>query len=370
MKNYIDFILSLIVCAKDIWRQCESRDKNLIVILAVLVPISAALAGYALFTTILFLIGKRSIAYLLGATGFLMMYMHDRTLIATEKTHQIISKLVLSIFLAVGFTIVHNANENYEILEGELIQLSAEYNSDITADMNAELEKIETEKKEIMQRIEKAAAIYQQNRQPLFDARRSMEAFLATEQGRKDRIREVYEPRFRQPSITNIDIMAFQSKKIFSGSKESLVGLIMAFFFFTFEALPVLLRILLNQGDYMTRFAARLQLKRDLRDQQNDIQSDFIAKDSDLISNMMELEIVSKKADMLDEGFEDMNAMAALDYRKKFLDAGYNPYTGQKLDEFDPEQFIAEPAKIKTSDNGAIDPKKNGHIDDIPVFNP
>jgi|GEM_PF-2710660 len=330
-KSFIEAI-----CVKfHIFKITELRDKKIIIAMAFMVYVSAFLAGYAMYVNVYFLLRSKIIALLIGTCTLAFLILHDQSLLATERKRQIYSKLFISLILAMSFTLTNNANKDYDNLSVELVQEVNRKNSYKTEEMNKEIEQINQEEMAIMKRIEIAGERINETKQPLYDARRSLESFKSNKADRISRIKANYKNKFIEPQISDINILTLQAKKFASGGEGTLVAMILAFLFFIIEALPAILRLMLDDGDYMTRFLASLFLIRSLRDQRIDQQRDFASANSDIISNLLHLEIIVKKSELINNGFNETEEMILLDQRQKVLNAGFNPYTGHPLDYVD-----------------------------------
>jgi len=360
------------ICVKlHIFAVTDDRDKKIITALAFMVYVSALLAGYAMYVNVEFLLRSSLMAFLLGlcSTGFLIL--HDQSLLATEKQRQIYTKLFISLILALSFTLTNNANKDYESLSDELVQKAKISNSYITLEMNTKLEEINQEELRIMQRIEEAGQQINYTKQPLIDARRSLKKFVEMKDGRITMIKESYKDKFVEPQISDLDILVLQAKKFASGGEGTLIAFILAFLFFIIEALPAILRLMLD--DYMIRFLSGLFVVRSLRDQRIVQQTDFASSDSDIISSLLHIEIIDKKSELISNGFADTEEMLILDQRQKVLKAGFNPYTGKRLDYIDPNFFDQykemNDAKKKDKESQSEDAQNGQHKDKKePVF--
>lgn len=328
------------ICVKPhIYKITEARDRKLILAMAFMVYVSALLAGYAMYVNVYFLLRSTFIAFLIGVCATAFLILHDSSLLGTEKQRQVYTKIFISMLLAASFTLTNNADKDYEALSAELVRDVNRQNSYKTAEMNSKIDKINQEEMAIMRRIEDAGERINETKQPLIDARRSLKAFKENKPDRIAMIKDSYKDKFEEAQISDLNILVLQAKKFATGGEGTLIALILAFLFFIIESLPAILRLMLDSGDYMTRYLASLFLVRDLRDQRIVQQRDFASAGSDIISNLLHLEIIDKKSELISTGFQDTEEMIILDQRQKVLNAGFNPYTGKPLDFIDPEFF-------------------------------
>lgn len=369
MTSFNKKILSLLIVDMDIYNNAELRDQNLILIFAFCLPVAACLAGYAFYTVVDFLLAGESIAVILGVLAGTLMYLHDRSMLATEKNHQIVAKLLISIAIAGCFTVVKNTQDNYTELRTEMIQDVADHNNRLTIRMNDALEEVDKQKREIMKDIESAAAVYKQNRQPLYDARRTLKSFEATEQERKDRIKTGYKAQYIEPNISQTDILSLQLSKLTSFSRETLVGLMLAFIYFIFEALPAIMRIALIDGTYMQRITAKMNRERSLRNQQDGYDDQFITNNGDDITPLLEKKILEAKMRILNNAGDEVE-LAHWTYKKKLWEEkGIHPLFGQNMDDIDSDEFFGfskdeNADETNFSENGQEDMKE----EEIPAF--
>jgi hypothetical protein len=100
-----------------LYEDSEQRDRKMILAMAFMVYLSSGLAGYAMYTSIYFLLDHKLIALLIGVCTSVFMVLHDQSLLATDRNRQIYVKILISGFLAVGFTLTNNASAEYETLK-------------------------------------------------------------------------------------------------------------------------------------------------------------------------------------------------------------------------------------------------------------
>lgn len=337
--NYLQTFLNYICVKFHIYKITESRDRKLILAMAFMVYVSALLAGYAMYVNVYFLLRSAFIAFLIGLCTLAFLILHDQSLLGTDKKRQVYTKIFISMLLAASFTLTNNADKDYEALSAELVRDVNRQNSYKTAEMNSKIDEINQEEMAIMRRIEDAGERINETKQPLIDARRSLKAFKENKGDRISMIKDSYKDKFEVAQISDLNILVLQAKKFATGGEGTLIALILAFLFFIIESLPAILRLMLDSGDYMTRYLASLFVVRDLRDQRIVQQRDFASAGSDIISNLLHLEIIDKKSELISNGFQDTEEMIILDQRQKVLNAGFNPYTGKPLDFIDPEFF-------------------------------
>ncbi len=348
------------ICVKfHIYKITELRDQKIIMAMAFMVYVSAILAGYAMYINVDFLLRSSFIAFIIGICTCAFLILHDQSLLATDRKHQIYTKVFISLILAASFTLTNNADKNKESLTAEIYQSDSRKNSYVTAEMNEQIEKIHKEEMAIRKRIEEAGERINETKQPLIDARRSLKAFLETKEERIQNIRDSYKDKYVETTISDLDILVLQTKKFASGGEGTLIAFILAFLFFIIEALPAILRLMLDQGDYMTRYIASLLVVRDLRDQRISQQRNFASENSDIIRNLLYLEIIDKKSELVSNGFSNTEEMLLLDQRLKILNAGFHPYTGRSLDEIDLDFFSNDADPNPTPNNPKDTPPNN-----------
>lgn len=372
--NYLKSFLEAICVKYHIFNNTESRDRKLILAMAFMVYVSALLAGYAMYVNVYFLLRSVFIAFLIGLCTLAFLILHDQSLLGTDKKRQVYTKILISMLLAASFTLTNNADKDYEALSTELVQNANRENSYKISEMNSKIEKINQEEMAIMRRIEEAGERINETKQPLIDARRSLKAFKANKDDRVSMIRSSYKDKFVKAQISDLNILILQAKKFASGGEGTLIAMILAFLFFIIESLPAILRLMLDSGDYMTRYLSSLFVVRDLRDQRIVQQRDFASADSDIISSLLHLEIIDKKSELINNGFQDTEEMIILDQRYKLLHIKkINPYTGQPLDYIDPNFFTQETESAnstaeKEESTSKESYKQNHKYEQEPVF--
>ncbi len=313
----------------------DLRNQKLIIALGFTVYLSSFLGGYALYTSVDFILHNTFLSLLIGVFAVGFLYLHDSSLMATGSRRQIYTKVLISIFLAIGFTLTNNATKEYTTLKSELVQKADRINSSIAMELNSKIEDIEQEERDILRRIEVAGETSKINIQPLKDARRSFAAFMKTKDTRIERIKSAYANRKEEAKISDLTILAQQARKMMNGGEGTFIAILMAFMFFIIESLPAVLRIMLDGEDYMIRFLASLSVIHSLRDQKIEQQIDFASKGSNIVKNILFLELINKKHEMIQSNFQNTEEMLILDKRLKILNANINPYTGEDLNEID-----------------------------------
>ena len=368
-SQLLNFLLSLVSVRQNIFEVSEERDQKLLIAFSIFVYVSCALGGYSCYVSVYFLLQNFLLAFLLAlfTTGFLIL--HDQSILATERTGQIVSKLFISLVLAAAFTLTNTATKEYDTLKSEIVAETEYYNAEVRITMNAKLDEIENEERAILVRIEEASQVYDQTRksQRLIDSRRSLKKFEKTKQQRIDRIKDTYKSKFKEPQISDLTILSLQTKKILQGDEGALVTVLLGFIFLLLESLPVIIRLALrNDGDYMTRYLTTLFVNRDLRDQKIRQQKEFTSEKGNLIKCLLTMNLLKQKRQAILSDFANHDELIILDKRMKILAAGYNPYTGEDLNHVDLDIFSKgteekKEEKSKASDNES--PKK-----EEPVF--
>lgn len=368
----LDFFLRAICVKPHIYHITEQRDKKIILAISFLVYLSAVLFGYAMAVNIYFLMKSAFISLLIGLCSFAFIVLHDQSMMASSSRVPIIVKICLSIAISVSFTLTNNASKEYSTHEAHIIQETKIANSRITAKMNAELDAIDAQEMALMRRIENAAARINETKQPLYDARRTRDTFNVKKPARIQRIKDNYKDKFMEPQISDTNILILQLKKFASGGEGTSVALLLAFLFLIIEAMPAILVVGIFGGDYMKRYLASLYVVRDLRDQRIAVQKDFASSESNIIRDLLYLQIIEKKSELVSNGFEDTEEMLILDQRLKLLNAGVNPNNGRSLDYIDLSVFDQKPAENSdaTQEDPTIDPDQNEAKQDHkePVF--
>jgi len=373
-KSNLQILLELISIRWNIFQITEERDKKLIVALSFMLYVSCVLGGYSIYVSVYFLLKNFFLASLLGlfTTGFLIL--HDQSLMATEKRIQIVSKVVISLCLAIAFVLTNSATKEYDSLSLELHEVVEIHNSEVRLSMNTAIESIENEERGILRRIEQAGEMAKSNIQPLVDARRSLEAFRSSKEDRINRIKEAYASQFQEAKISDLNILSLQTSKMLNGESVTVISLVLAFLFFLLESLPAIIRLMLDNSDYMIRYIASLKVNRDLRNQNINEQREFTSKTGNIIKSLLTMDLLEQKRLAILSNFINHDALVLLDTKIKLLAANINPYTGKSLDYVDREFFSSgtdrdhqaheEEAEKKSDPNARESQRK-----EEPVFN-
>lgn len=364
MNSFTQQLLETISINIELYKASEKRDQKLILALGILVYVSSCIGGYAASSCTLYLLNDETVAMLLGIFTTIFLVIHDSSLMATDKIHQVVIKLIVSVFLAVAFTLTNNATKEYDTLRAQLVQEVKIHNASVQADLNNRIEEISKEERDIMQRIEEAGKQINITKQPLIDARRSLAAFQNSKEERIKRIKETFSPLFREAQISDLNILTQQAKNFTSIGEGTLIAFLLALCFLFLEALPVILRLMLGSSDYMIRYIASLNVMRDLRDIRIEEQRNFVSRDANILNCCLQMEIIDKKNDVIKNNFTDTSEILILDDMLKTLNAGINPYTGKPLDYVDmgaysdhetshpPNQENEQPPRTSNNTNG------------------
>jgi len=341
MKSYFTTLMVLITdVVLSLYNKCLSRDKSIIKMIAIFTPVSSILFGYALHTTLGLIMDNNIMIAGVSIAGSLLMFFHDRSLLSNvNNIKHIYAKIIIGLLIANAYTIAYNTEKNEKNLVAELTAQVDNYNLTVQDQFNSELEKLEAEEQELMERKEKASIHTYTNGQILREVRRTIDTFNARKLIRIERLEEEYAAKMREPNIAPSDVIVLQTKKLFGEfSSSSFLAIIMSLIFFLLESMNCFLRLALEGGDYMTRYGNLVSKQNTTRDQKSDAENEFLNSDEDAITLMIKMEIAKTKEEMAACNFSKPELAKRLSVLAKCLEMGIDPWSNNNFAEAPTEE--------------------------------
>lgn len=238
------------------FEQSGDRDKSLINILALFTPVSAFIAGFAVYFSISYLTEARFIAMLFGGLGGIAFYYHDTTLLGEFKKTVIYARILVSAFLVFVLMVPVKIDIiGEEKLVQEITQITKEKNNKIENDFLRAKVKIESKEEELQRKVTAAGEKYDRTgkSQKLVEARRERDAFTAKKEDLIAEQRTHFDAMKVEPKTTKTDIASYYFVNMFNSdnASETFINLFILVMTLLFETMPVFIRVGLNGGTYM-----------------------------------------------------------------------------------------------------------------------
>ncbi len=245
----------IIFLDQSIFDRVSNRDKSFIYVLLLFIPLSAFIAGYSFYYGVRFVLGSTFIGIVVGSLIGFATYQHDRTMLDTFSMEKIIGRVVFSIMIALIMAIPYKIKLSGDSLTMKIQQEVIEYNNAINTELLIEEQKIYLQEEELNAKVTAAGEYYDRTgkSQRLVEARRERDAFLVKKEAVLQSLRDNYESRKREADLSNTALAGYYLKNMFSTSSPSelFINLFVFALLLCLESMPAIVRILLNNGDYV-----------------------------------------------------------------------------------------------------------------------
>ena len=238
------------------FEQSRNRDKSLINILALFTPVSAFIAGFAVYYSISYLTEAWFLAVIFGGLAGIAFYYHDTTLLGEFKKGVIYARILVSAFLVFVLMVPVKIDIiGEEKIIQEIEQITTTHNNEVENDFLIAKTVIEGKEETLQSKITQAGGEYDRTgkSQTLVEARRGLAAFQAKKEGLITEQRVYYDGLKVEPRTTKIDIASYYFQNMFNSdnSSETFINLFILVMALLFETMPVFIRVGLNGGTYM-----------------------------------------------------------------------------------------------------------------------
>ncbi len=304
----------LIGVVETIFDKSSTRDKKFINMLAIMIPISALIAGGAFGSFVYFFSELSILSIGIGLFAFLVILWHDQSLLSTDNTAQIYARIAASLLIALFITIPFKATQMESAIKEKLIVEANGANSDVYLEMNAKIEEIEKKGEELNDMMIKTAENRDTDQQAWYEARRALKAFNLSKTERIKAIKKAYEGKVNVPEISKYDIMGYYAKNMFSTDRlgELFTNLALIVFLLFVEASPAIVRLGLQHGEYIEERDHHYALKKTVRNQIKELEKQVTQDRSDIAHLMFKLEVIKEKAIQIDNHFDDPKKLIEL----------------------------------------------------------
>lgn len=238
------------------FEQSTNRDKSLINILALFTPVSAFIAGFAVYYSINYLTEAWFIAMIFGGLAGIAFYYHDTTLLGEFKKGVIYARILVSAFLIFVLMVPVKIDIiGEEKIIQEITQITTEHNNLIENDFLKAKASIESKEEELQRKVTAAGGEFDRTKkaQKLVEARRERDAFIAKKEALIEEQRIHFDAMKVEPRTTKTDIASYYFQNMFNSDNpsETFINLFILVMALLFETMPVFIRVGLNGGTYM-----------------------------------------------------------------------------------------------------------------------
>ena len=304
-----------------IYESCEIKDQKLINMLALMIPISAIIAGYAFYTFIYFFTELNIISAPIGFTIFLLILWHDQSLMSTNSLNQIIGRIVASILMGSFILMPFKTEQNMTSIKERIEHLHSEKNAEVFIKMNSKIEEIEKTGERLNAEMVKTAKSRSSDAQPFYDARRALNAFNESKQERIDAIKRTYEPMIEEHEVTKMDALGFYAVNMFSkeAPSELVINLAILVCLLFIEASPAIIRMTIEDGEYFESYNHYQGMRRTIRDSIRATERSIAKDDENALEKIIEIQIKKEKEKLINDQFSEPQRLIELDRVSKML---------------------------------------------------
>lgn len=238
------------------FEQASNRDRSLINIYALFVPVSAVIAGFAIYFSINYLIGAWLVSIVFAGLALVAFFQHDSTLLEEMKKGVIYARIVVSVVLMVVLLVpakIKIIGED-KIID-EVVWIANQTNTGIEREFLSAKNAIETKEQELQANVTAAGRAYDKTKkvQALVESRRELAAYQAKKADLIAEQRAYFDEKKVTPKTTRVDIASYYFLNMFSSNNpaETFINLVILILALIFETLPVFMIVALNNGKYM-----------------------------------------------------------------------------------------------------------------------
>lgn len=308
-----------------IYQNCSITDQKYINMLALLIPVSAILAGGAFYYFVIFFSESKLLSFVVGAIIFFLAFWQGQSLLNSERQGQIYGRIAASLLIALFITIPFKTSVMYDSIVEKMKQESGAQNSEVLFQLNSAIEEIENEGTKLNQEMVEASQNRYNDSQPFFDARRALNDFNKTKQQRINDIRDAYKGKVVEPEITKFDVIGYYAKSMFSteNPSELFINLALIVFLLFIEASPAILRLALEQGSYIDERDHYFSLKKMAHEAVRVLEKKIMGNNKDIekniVNDVFQMEIIKEKKKQIDNGFDDPKKLIQLAQMAKMM---------------------------------------------------
>lgn len=248
------------------YQSLDAGEKSLIQILALTVPSSAIVAAVVLYFSIKLLIGSTFLGLIGGGFIGYLFFLHDSSLLAQSGKGRAWARLIISMVLAVVMAVPLKVSVVGDDLSDVVTQDIREFNLGVDKKLIAAKQIIYKEEKVINNKIVEAGKRYgsSKNSQELVEARRAKEVFNEQKIERIAALDKTYNALKKSEKVSRLDLASYYFTNMFSprSAKEFFVNLSVFILLLLVEALPAILRLKLEDGEYLSKLKHEVSMQK------------------------------------------------------------------------------------------------------------
>jgi len=244
------------------------------------------------------------------------------------------------------------------------------HNRQVDADLLEAKEALLKEERAIDSEIAAAGKRYDQNnknKQQLIEVRRKKVTFLAQKEVRTQALEKLYEAKKKPTEASKIKLCAFFYKNFFSGDaspEESLYNAMILVILLMFEALPAIIRLKLDSGDYLKKVSHLNQISREIELKRERLETGIFKEEiepTNLEEAFNKLDLLKELEEASQDGLSENRD--ALIKKAKQLRGDDSPYNLSVPDTFsNPPPTYETPSEAKPSLAPERMPKENSEV--------
>lgn len=297
-----------------LFQESNLKDKKLMNMLSLMIPISAIIAGLAFYTFVKFFTESFVLATFVGTIIFLVFLWHDQSLMSTDKLGQIYGRILGSLAIACFITIPFKANQMHDVITEKIIHETELENADVRKVMLDKIEAIEEEGQKINEKMTEASRNRQYDSQVFYDTRREQQAFNETKAQRIEDIKNTYEAMMKKPEVSKFDILGHYANNMFSkdSPSELFINLAIIVFLIFLEASPAIVRLTVEGGEYMKKRDHIDALRKMINEKIRVLETKMIQEDKNIPEIAFQIAILKEKLRLLENHFENLHEIIQL----------------------------------------------------------
>lgn len=301
-----------------LYARVDRTERNKILMLALSIPISVITAVVVFYYFFEFITEYFIVSALLGVFIGVLMYLHDSSLLGEKGKTRAVIRLIFSVGIAIIAAIPLKVKIFGDSLTANYVQSIEAYNAGIDQEIIDAQQVIEDEEDYLDAVLQEASEEFDRTgkTQAMYQARKNLAAFKETKEERLQEIADLYEPKKKPLEPTKMDIAAYFFSNMFNNtSPQEMLGNLMIFtLLLVLEAFPAGVRLLLEEGKYLSKVAHQQLLKDRTDDEIEQIELSLIdlKNISDLDEMLDEVSIWKEMERASDNGFEDIDKLKSL----------------------------------------------------------
>ena len=308
----------------DVYETCKGRDKNIINTMALFTPVSSFIAGYAVYYCINYFASVRLIAIFLGLLIGIGFYNHDSSLLGEFKRGSIYGRLVISFFLVFILMVPVKVDMMGEdVVISKMAEETEEHNLEIHKEFLAKKGEIEAREESFRAKVTTAGKNFDLTgkSQQLIDARRELKAFESRKKTSIEELELHYDGMKKEPKTSKTSIASYYFLNMFNTDdyEELFFDLLILILALLLETSPVLLRVVLNDGEYMRKKEEAIEYNNRINDKRRKLKEKLLSTDGlfEIANIVAQISFWKEIGNEANKDFSDPKKVTALIEKRK-----------------------------------------------------